>query len=48
MLWWREHGGPPVQKPNGNGFGTTLGQISRGGVTNDNWYFGFNIARKFF
>ena len=24
MLWWREHGGPPVEEPKGNGFGTTL------------------------
>jgi hypothetical protein len=32
-----------------NGFGTTFGQLaSRGGITNDNWYIGFNIARKFF
>jgi uncharacterized beta barrel domain-containing protein DUF5777 len=31
-----------------NGFGTTLGQVASGGTGNDNWYFGFNIARKFF
>jgi hypothetical protein len=32
-----------------NGWGTTFGQLaSRGGITNDNWYIGFNIARKFF
>ena len=31
-----------------NGFGTTLGQIARGGVSNNDWYIGFNIARKFF
>ncbi len=32
-----------------NGFGTTLSQLaSRGGVSNENWYIGFNIARKFF
>lgn len=31
-----------------NGFGTTLGQIARGGFDYDNWYIGFNIARKFF
>ena len=24
MLWWREHGGPPVEEPKDNGFGTTL------------------------
>jgi hypothetical protein len=31
-----------------NGFGTTLGQIAGGGVDYDQWYLGFNIARKFF
>jgi uncharacterized beta barrel domain-containing protein DUF5777 len=31
-----------------NGFGTTLGQLASGGFNNDNWYLGFNIARKFF
>jgi hypothetical protein len=31
-----------------NGFGTTLGQISRGAFNYNNWYIGFNIARKFF
>ena len=31
-----------------NGFGTTLGQVATGGFNNDNWYIGFNIARKFF
>jgi hypothetical protein len=31
-----------------NGFGTTLGQLAGGGFNNDNWYIGFNIARKFF
>ena len=31
-----------------NGFGTTLGQISRGAFNYDDWYIGFNIARKFF
>jgi hypothetical protein len=31
-----------------NGFATTLGQISRGAADYDNWYFGFNISRKFF
>lgn len=41
-------GGHLFQLNFSNGFGTTLGQLSRGGVTNDNWYFGFNISRKFF
>jgi Membrane bound beta barrel domain (DUF5777) len=31
-----------------NGFGTTLGQISRGGITNESWFLGFNISRKFY
>jgi hypothetical protein len=39
-------GGHSFQVNVGNGFGTTFGQIARGG-TND-WYLGFNISRKFF
>ena len=36
-------------QPFERGFGTTLGQIaSRGGVTADSWFIGFNISRKFF
>ncbi len=31
-----------------NGFGTTFGQLARGGVDYDEWYLGFNISRKFF
>ena len=31
-----------------NGFGTTLGQLAGGAFNNDNWYIGFNMARKFF
>jgi hypothetical protein len=31
-----------------NGWGTTLGQLATGGIDNDNWYMGFNLARKFF
>lgn len=41
-------GGHLFQLNVSNGFGTTLGQVSRGGFNNDNWYIGFNIARKFF
>lgn len=41
-------GGHLFQLNFGNGYGTTLGQIARGGVTYDDWYFGFNISRKFF
>jgi len=41
-------GGHLFQLNFSNGFGTTLGQLSRGGIGQDNWYLGFNIARKFF
>jgi len=41
-------GGHTFQINFSNGFGTTLGQIARGGVTNDSWFIGFNISRKFF
>jgi uncharacterized beta barrel domain-containing protein DUF5777 len=42
-------GGHLFQLNFSNGFGTTLGQLSsRGGVNYDDWYIGFNIARKFF
>jgi Membrane bound beta barrel domain (DUF5777) len=41
-------GGHSFQINFGNGFGTTWGQIARGGTSNDDWYIGFNISRKFF
>jgi len=41
-------GGHSFQLNFSNGFGTTLGEIARGGRSGDNWYFGFNISRKFF
>ena len=41
-------GGHTFQLNFSNGFGTTMGQIARGGFTNDDWYMGFNISRKFF
>lgn len=31
-----------------NHFGSTLGNLARGTATNDNWYMGFNIYRKFY
>ncbi len=31
-----------------NGFGTTMAPIARGGTSFDDWYIGFNIARKFY
>jgi hypothetical protein len=41
-------GGHSFQLNFSNGFGTTFAQVARGGITNDDWYFGFNISRKFF
>jgi hypothetical protein len=41
-------GGHAFQLNFSNGFGTTLAEVARGGFTNDNWYLGFNISRKFF
>jgi len=41
-------GGHMFQLNFSNSFGTTMGQIARGGLNNDDWYLGFNISRKFF
>jgi hypothetical protein len=41
-------GGHTFQLNFSNGFGTTMGQLARGGTDNDDWYLGFNISRKFF
>ncbi len=41
-------GGHVFQLNFSNGFGTTLGQLARGGTANDDWYMGFNISRKVF
>ena len=41
-------GGHAFQINFSNGFGTTLGQVARGGVASDAWFIGFNISRKFF
>jgi hypothetical protein len=41
-------GGHLFQLNVSNGFGTTLGQLSRGVFGGDDWFLGFNIARKFF
>lgn len=41
-------GGHSFQINFSNGFGTTLTQIARGGVSRDDWFIGFNISRKFF
>jgi Membrane bound beta barrel domain (DUF5777) len=41
-------GGHTFQLNFSNGFGTTMGQLARGGTASDDWYLGFNISRKFF
>jgi hypothetical protein len=41
-------GGHVFQLNFSNGFGTTMGQLARGGTANSDWYMGFNISRKFF
>jgi hypothetical protein len=44
----KRRGGHVFQLNFSNGFGTTMGQLSRGGVSNDDWFIGFNISRRFF
>jgi hypothetical protein len=44
----QRYGGHVFQLNVSNGFGTTLAQVARGGAPGDNWYLGFNLARKFF
>lgn len=41
-------GGHLFQVNFSNGFGTTLGQLARGGINFESWFIGFNISRKFF
>ena len=41
-------GRPHLQINISNGSGTTLGQLTRSGVSGDSWFIGFNISRKFF
>jgi hypothetical protein len=41
-------GGHLFQLNFSNAFGTTMGQIARGGPVENDWYLGFNISRKFF
>ena len=43
----RTMGGHAFQLNVSNSFGTTLGQVARGGAPGG-WYIGFNIARKFY
>ena len=44
----RRAGGHSFQLNFSNSFGTTLGQLAEGGLSDSNWYIGFNISRKFF
>jgi hypothetical protein len=44
----QRYGGHVFQLNFSNGFATTLAQVARGGTANDDWYLGFNLARKFF
>jgi hypothetical protein len=44
----QRYGGHVFQLNFSNGIGTTLAQVARGGTGSDNWYLGFNLARKFF
>jgi hypothetical protein len=41
-------GGHMFQLTVANGFGTTMGQVARGGKSTDDWYIGFSISRKFY
>jgi hypothetical protein len=41
-------GGHTFQLNFSDGFGTTMGQLTRGGTSKNDWYLGFNISRKFF
>lgn len=41
-------GGHLFQLNFSNNVGTTFAQIARGNTTNDDWFIGFNISRKFF
>lgn len=44
----QRYGGHVFQLNVSNGAGTTLAQVARGGTPGDNWYLGFNLARKFY
>jgi hypothetical protein len=41
-------GGHSFQVNFSNSVGTSIGPIARGAASNDDWYIGFNISRKFF
>lgn len=44
----KRSGGHLFQVNFSNAFGTTLGQMARGGPASNDWHLGFNISRKFF
>ena len=44
----KRSGGHVFQFNFSDGLGNTVGQLSRGGTSNEDWYIGFNISRKFF
>lgn len=44
----KRSGGHVFQLNVSNGLGTTPAQLARGGTSNEDWYIGFNISRKFF
>lgn len=44
----QRYGGHVFQLSFSNHFGTTLAQVARGGTNSDNWFFGFNLTRKFY
>jgi hypothetical protein len=44
----KRSGGHVFQLNFSNGFGNTMGQLARGGTSNEDWHLGFNISRKFF
>jgi hypothetical protein len=44
----KRSGGHMFQLTITNGFGTTMGQVARGGFNSEDWHLGFSISRKFF
>jgi len=42
------HGAHVFQFNISNSLGSTLGQLARGGTSNDDWFIGFNLTRKFY
>jgi hypothetical protein len=44
----KRYGGHVLQLTFSNGFGTTMGQVTRGAANTDDWYIGFGISRKFY